>query len=98
MSTRTWTRAESPKICGHCRGARVIKVGEPMVVFTLPGSSLKRYRCQSCEGPAPPDLAPLVPRAAPTFKPLVHVLTGPDALPLDFKHAAAERVPGEDDQ
>jgi len=93
---RTWIRATGQTLCGLCR-FRFIQVGEPMVVVTVPGLTLKRYRCQACEGAAPPDLAPLVPRELPTFKPFVHVLTGTDALPLDFKSAAVgEREPGEE--
>lgn len=91
---REWTRAALDKLCGLC--GELIEKGEPMLELTIAGISNPKPRCKVCAGPAPPNLPPLV-EHMPAFTPMVHIVTGPDALPLDFKHAqAGEREPGEE--
>jgi hypothetical protein len=51
---RTWRREADIKICGRC--GTFIQPQEPVCVLTLPGSARERWRCQNCEGFAPPDL------------------------------------------
>jgi hypothetical protein len=50
-------------LCGRC--GRQLATGDPIFVFTINRgdrrSGLRRIRCDQCEGPAPPDLAPWVP-------------------------------------
>ena len=89
---RVWGRAPIVCFCGLCRHR--IERGEPLLSITVPG--LKRVLVRgSCCGEAPPDLPPLVERVEPEPIPLVHVASGLDALPLDFKSAAAnDREPG----
>lgn len=94
-ATRTWTRATLVEHCGLC--GHEIPSGEPVLLLKLPLLKRALKRCKGCVGPAPPDLPAVIERRErPTFKPFVHIATGTDALPLDFKSAAAGREPGED--
>lgn len=87
----TWTRAMWPQQCGGC--PRLIVVGEPVLERRIAGVRRVLVRCQACGGGAPPDLPPLVAKAAPPVTPMVHIRTGLSALPFDFKR----RSSGEDD-
>lgn len=93
-ATRTWGRAVMVLRCGLC-GASIPK-GDPLVRVRVPVLKRALYRCKACVGPAPSNLPALVERELGPFKPFVHILTGADALPLDFKAAAAGREPGEE--
>jgi len=93
-----WHRAAVDTICGLC-GVH-IAVGEPVHVFELPGVRFRRgqkVRCATCDGPAPPDLPPLVLEREPS-KPFAMTRFTPGMLPMDWKTAAAgaEREPGEE--
>lgn len=95
---RTWKRAPFLCLCGLCRGdiAKGAPVLEIRVTYGGARSASLHMRCEKCMGPAPPDLPAFVERA-PEFTPMVHILTGPGALPFDFKsRATGEREPGEE--
>ena len=55
---RTWLRLESPAYCGKC--GNEIPSGQPVLALTSEKFKRAFYRCADCEGPAPPDLPPLV--------------------------------------
>src|SRR5262252_2298249 len=63
MNTRTWQRAGIGTLCGRC-GATIAK-GDPVlrIVMVRGGHTLRFVRCAKCDGPAPPDLPPLVVRS-----------------------------------
>lgn len=93
-ATRTWSRATMVEHCGLC--GHEIARGEPLLLLKLAVLKRALKRCKVCVGPAPPDLAPLIERTPLMVKPFAHVLNTADALPLDFKRAAAGREPGEE--
>lgn len=97
---RTWQRAPIDRSCGRC-GERIER-GQPMLIITTAISGRKFIRCvrRRCAEERPPaDLPPLVEHATvKDLQPMVPIRTGLDALPFDFKHAAAGREPGEDDE
>jgi hypothetical protein len=89
-----WTRMRGPRTlcCGGC--GHEIPIGAPVKVFEI--GAIVKVRCQSCDGPAPPDL-PIDPVLddAPT-RPPVQLR---NLLPLDWRptvSAMREREPGED--
>lgn len=55
---RKWMRLESWRLCGQC-GVH-LGFGDPVLTIQLPGLHRHLIRCQTCVGPAPPDL-PLLP-------------------------------------
>jgi|KBSMisStaDraftv2_1062788.scaffolds.fasta_scaffold00291_49 hypothetical protein len=85
-----WDRAR-PGVTYTCGGCgRLIETAKPVFVITLPGLKAFRYRCEVCEGPAPPDLPELVvliaqPRA---IEPPVMFR---QLLPLDFRRQSGDR-------
>jgi hypothetical protein len=98
---RTWRRATVPTLCGGCN--RELHRGDPLLeiefVF-LGGKPIHCWRCDRCNGPAPPDLPELVERSnAITPTPLLRLVP---KLPLgttlaDWRmRAAGERDPGEE--
>ena len=95
---RTWKRTPFACLCGLC--GETVLVGKPVLEIRVTFGSARtpslHIRCEKCLGPAPPDLPPLVERAI-EFAPICHILTGPGALPFDFKTRGAGREPGEDD-
>lgn len=108
MSTRTWSRSAIPTRCGRC--GELINKGDPVLLIAMvpraSGRALRFVRCGACEGPAPPDLPPLVERApiAPSALHRVGSLLPFGREPVnprrvDWKTRAAEgaeREPGED--
>ena len=86
---RTWTRADRVTLCGRCEH-RFLSVGEPMLVIRLQGREF--IRGARGEGPAPPDLPPLVERTGITPTPLVRLAVG--MLPLAWKRQPAPDRPG----
>jgi hypothetical protein len=91
---RTWTRARRVRLCGRC--GHLIPKGDPVLEVRLVKVTDPKLRCATCaDSPVPPDLPPLVERSN-VIAPMVHILTGVGALPLDFKHRQF-REPGEDD-
>jgi hypothetical protein len=101
---RTWTRVTVPTLCGGCN--RELHRGDPLLVIEfvfLGGKPVRCWRCDRCEGPAPPDLPVLVEREhriTPT--PLTRMLHVVPKRPLgvglvDWRaKAAGERDPGEE--
>jgi hypothetical protein len=90
-----WTRVRGLRTlrCGGCDCE--IPIGAPVKVFAI--GAIVKVRCQSCDGPAPPDLPidPVFDDDAPT-RPLVQLR---NLLPLDWRptvSAMREREPGED--
>lgn len=74
-----------------------------MLVITFPGTTIALKRCVACAGPAPPDLPALTEPAPIQPTPMVRAGTvklpfARPEIPVDFKMAAAGRVPGEDDE
>lgn len=96
---RTWTRAIDVTLCGGPCGHR-IQTGDPMLEIRLDilSKSRRLLRCVRCAGePVPVDLPPLFSKTIqPTPTALVHIATGANALPLDWKSAGAGREPGQE--
>lgn len=92
--SRTWTRATVVRLCGGC--GHELAVGDPVLELRLMGVHDPKLRCVLCEGPAPPDLAPLVERERMDERPMVHIRSGAHVLPFDFKKASAGDI-GEND-
>lgn len=90
---RTWTRM---RLDGHCGGCgRFLPTGAPCLELHL-GLKYPKLRCEDCDGPAPPDLAPLHADPITTPRtPLLMTRFSADMLPLDFKRLQA-REPGEE--
>lgn len=61
---RRWDRAPRELLCGNCKN-RHIAQGDPVLYVSLPGMRRELQRCVDCEGPAPPDLPPLIERKTP---------------------------------
>jgi hypothetical protein len=94
---KAWCRAVIDTYCGGC--GRLVHQGDPMVAITFPKVRRRLWRCVSCAdmGEPVPDLPPVIVHAPIEGRPFVHIRTGLDALPFDFKAKAAnEREPGED--
>ena len=98
---KTWERAAWPTACGGC--GRLLEAGDPLFVLTIERgtlTSIRRLRCDTCEGPAPPDLPPFIERTSPiTPTPLTRFAPVlPLGMPLaDWKaRATDEREPGEE--
>ncbi|HEV8502501.1 MAG TPA: hypothetical protein VGR63_13050 [Casimicrobiaceae bacterium] len=98
---RTWARAIVPMLCGGCN--RQLAKGDPVLLIDITyraGRSIRRSRCDRCEGPAPPDLPALIERSnaiTPTpLKKMAAVL--PFGRPLaDWRaRQSGEREPGEE--
>jgi hypothetical protein len=50
-----WTRAKVATLCGRCH--RQMRVGDALLVIGVgAGGKIEKVRCESCVGPAPPDL------------------------------------------
>jgi len=84
-------------LCGRC-GATIAK-GDPVlrIVMVRGGHTLRFVRCAKCDGPAPPDLPPLVVRSTTIAPSALHRVG--TLLPfVDWKTRAAERErePGEE--
>lgn len=100
---KDWRRATVETICHGCvvpNGMRLIAVGEPILVLTLPGITRKSIRCARCAGePVPADLPALEvtqkARAAKVSAPQPLTRFSPGMLPIDWK-AQPSREPGED--
>jgi hypothetical protein len=75
----TWTRDHTVRRCGHC--GQEIPIGDVFLLLSLNGKLLKKYRCQACAGPAPPDLPTVIEEAPP---PPALDFTRIGLLPLDF--------------
>ena len=70
-----------------------------MLEFKFPNSRGRETtlrRCATCAGEPVPEHLPALMEQAPIV-PMAHIHTGPNALPFDYKMAAAGREPGEDD-
>ena len=86
-----WDRAR-PGVTYKCGGCdHLVQTGKPVFVIKLPGVTGERYRCEKCQGPAPPDLPELPvleerPRAAAEPPVMFRQL-----LPLDWRRAAGDR-------
>lgn len=79
---RTWRRFDGEKLCGRC--AQPIYRGQPFLEIQLPSVHERLTRCIDCaEESVPADLPPLTTPEPP--KPMMHVPSGPNTLPLDFK-------------
>lgn len=94
---KAWRRAVVTTRCGKC--GRQVNIGDPLVVITLAKVKRRLWRCVVCGemGEPVPDLPPLIVHSPVGGRPMVHIRTGLDALPLDFKaRASNEREPGED--
>jgi len=78
-------------MCGLC--PKQIAVGAPVLELRIDGLRAVRLRCESCAGPAPPDLPPLG-DAPPRPAPLTGIMKRMGLLPLD--DAAREREPGQE--
>lgn len=100
---RAWERVSVPSVlCGGCN--RLLTTGEPVLVIELVyrgGRSVRRMRCDRCEGPAPPDLPAFIERSnaiTPTPMKKFHPVL-PLGTPLaDFRaRQSGEREPGCDD-
>jgi hypothetical protein len=98
---KAWERLIVPTLCGGC--GRELDAGDPVLVISRARGTakpLRFVRCDRCEGPAPPDLPPLVVRGnaiTPTpLRRLAPLL--PLGTPLaDFRaRASGEREPGEE--
>lgn len=103
-----WTRATLATICGGCN--RVIALGAPMKLLelgTVQGGRRIKVRCETCDGPAPPDLPLLIVKRDPkdahgaaSAEPFALARFTPDMLPLTFKRNPIEkpidREPGEE--
>jgi len=81
----------------------VVRKGDPVLVLVLEavkGARREKVRCARCEGPAPPDLPPLIERREPdparTFTRVGALRLPLGAPPADWKTRAAEREPGEE--
>lgn len=90
-----WRRSRAVRICGMC--GHTIPAGAAFLELTIATLDHVKIRCETCDGPAPLDLAPLpppdvtpTPERAP-FQPLRGVA-------LDFKQRQMGREPGEDDE
>lgn len=94
----TWTRATWNHLCGAC--GRQIQPGHAMQIVTVAGVGKPFRRCVLCaEGVPPPDLPEFVAPAPRTkrMEPIGRVASRTvQALPFDYKQAAAGREPGED--
>lgn len=99
---RTWARVVVPStLCGGCN--HELHTGDPVLMIDiafLGGKMIHLWRCERCEGPAPPDLPALVerdtritPRPMTKFHP-----TLPLGTPLaDWRaRQSGEREPGEE--
>ena len=100
---RTWARVVVPStLCGGCN--HELHRGDPVLLIEVAyrgGQRLVLWRCDRCEGPAPPDLPALVERTnaiAPSPLKKFHPVL-PLGTPLaDFRaRQSGEREPGEDD-
>jgi hypothetical protein len=98
---RTWERLRVGTLCGAC--GRQLDVGDPVLVFIIERGNhptIRRVRCDQCEGPAPPDLPELVVTThAITPTPLTRLVPRlPLGTPLNDwrKRAAGEREPGQE--
>lgn len=80
-----WTRDRTLRHCGQC--GRDIPVGEVLLRITFDRCTAKKYRCETCVGPAPPDL-PAVIVVEPPPPPIDFTRAG--LLPLDFSHRTSE--------
>ena len=89
----TWLRVAigATVRCGHC-GA-VLLAGTPVARVVLPRVRRVLARCETCVGPAPPDLPALVVRAPDAGAAFTRVAR----LVTDWQTRAAGREPGEDD-
>lgn len=96
---RTWTRASQKEtICGGpC--ITPMRQGDPMFEIAIAsragGKAITLRRCARCAGEAVPDNLPPLAERTPIV-PTAHLRTDADALPFDYKLAAAGREPGED--
>lgn len=79
-----WQRVRWPRRCGRC--GDVIAVGAPVLILEVAGGLA---RCETCAGPAPPDL----PLDIEMEKPPALDMTRLGLLPLEWKR---DREPGED--
>jgi hypothetical protein len=99
---RTWKRVIVATLCGGCN--RHLSKGEPVleieITYGARARTVRRVRCDRCEGPAPPDLPVLIektnaitPRPMTRFHP-----TLPLGTPLaDWRaRASGDREPGEE--
>lgn len=94
---KAWERARRVRRCGFC--GQTIAVGQPLLARWLAGYEWRKVRCAACAGePVPadlpePEIEPARRLRATPIQPLLAVAS----LARDWKTAAAEREPGEDD-
>jgi hypothetical protein len=99
---RTWTRVIVPAtLCGGCN--RQLLKGDPVLMIDLAflgGKMIRVWRCDRCDGPAPPDLPALVEQnSAITPRPMTRLAPVlPFGTPLaDWRaRQSGEREPGEE--
>ena len=98
---REWRRVIVPTLCGGCN--RTLAKGDPVEVREfayLGGRPTRRFRCDRCAGPAPPDLPAFIERAeVVTMKPFSKLVPTRSVAPVlvDYRmRAAGDREPGEE--
>lgn len=92
---KTWIHSIGQR-CGGC--GQMILAGAPLRIITTSGQTWKLYRGECCADESAPELMPL-PERTSRIVPMLHVASGADALPFDWKErAAGGREPGEDDE
>ena len=62
---KTWCRLSHEVRCGSC--GESIYINQPVLAYEFGAMRRRLYRCEECEGPAPPDLpvAPILNNNAP---------------------------------
>lgn len=89
-----WVRAAVRVLCGG-DPRHVIAPGEPMQVIALTGVHKRRVRCAICAGEPAPAFLPQAEETSPS-RPMAQIASS--RLAFDWKHAAAGREPGSDDE
>lgn len=76
---RTWVRRDVPCYCGNC--GETVNAGEPLLEITSEKIRRPLHRCASCEGPAPPDLPPIVVKHQTTTRMTALAKAKPEWMP-----------------
>ncbi len=90
---RTWTRALTVTRCGGC--GTLVADGAPLLEIRIEPIRLRRVRCESCEGPAPPNLPVHVASPQRFTKPMARLGTVKPSF--DVRMAAVGREPRDSD-